>query len=366
MHYDGNSWSLVTSPAVHGELRYVAAFSHNDVWAAGTEINGPLIVHWNGSSWSKKATPPGADRGLRGLDAVPGGELWTLGLADDGSGSPSKTFLEVWDGNSWSDVPTFDVVGTLSSVDAVSATQAWAVGTYAAQSGRSLVEHWDGSQWDFAAVPSSGIFDALSDVEMLSPTDVWSVGGFNANDFKSRTFIQHICPVAVRDAGFSPDVAVAGQGHTAFWTFASGATAQHSVADASGMNFFDSGPKPPGSSFAFTFMTSGGYPIVDPSTGETGTVQVPMRVRPTTGSESTPFQIRWAEAPPPTRLTQDVQIKRPGAGSFVGWRRGTEQISGTFLPDSGPGIYLFRARLREKVVGGGATDWSPVRIIEVG
>jgi hypothetical protein len=50
-HWDGTSWSVVSSPAPHGnnrKLLAIAAISASDIWAAGSAG----IENWNGTSWS--------------------------------------------------------------------------------------------------------------------------------------------------------------------------------------------------------------------------------------------------------------------------------------------------------------------------
>ena len=57
-HWDGVVWTQVHSPnrgPEENELRGVSALSPTDIWAVGgfasEEIQHPLVVHWNGSSW---------------------------------------------------------------------------------------------------------------------------------------------------------------------------------------------------------------------------------------------------------------------------------------------------------------------------
>jgi hypothetical protein len=85
MHYDGKAWRVVPSPNVSEQanadnvLRGVAAAGPSDVWAVGmyqneqTQIHQhrTLIEHWNGSSWSIVSSPsPGHSSELNAA-AVP-------------------------------------------------------------------------------------------------------------------------------------------------------------------------------------------------------------------------------------------------------------------------------------------------------
>jgi len=80
----------------------------------------------------------------------------------------------------WTVVPA-QAVGTsslLTSVDAVSATDGWAVGG----SGNGLVERWNGSAWNVVASPNlldpanSLSWATLSGVDAVSATDAFAVG----------------------------------------------------------------------------------------------------------------------------------------------------------------------------------------------
>lgn len=71
--------------------------------------------------------------------------------------------------------PSFDV---LTDVSALSATDAWAVGTSGRGSNaRPLIEHWDGMTWSVVPGPTTSTsFLGLNGVVAISPTNVWAVG----------------------------------------------------------------------------------------------------------------------------------------------------------------------------------------------
>ncbi len=72
--------SLVASPnAIPGftGLRGVDALGPNDVWAAGSDLNGTLIEHWNGTSWRVMPDPgPGT---LLDIEALSPTDVWVVG-----------------------------------------------------------------------------------------------------------------------------------------------------------------------------------------------------------------------------------------------------------------------------------------------
>src|SRR6476620_1936981 len=56
-HYDGRAWHNVTSYAGRGYLYSVSAASTDDVWAVGEASNRVLMLHWDGTSWTRVSTP---------------------------------------------------------------------------------------------------------------------------------------------------------------------------------------------------------------------------------------------------------------------------------------------------------------------
>jgi streptogramin lyase len=163
-------------------------------------------------------------------------------------------------------------------------------------------------------------------------------------------------------SGFAPGTRGSAAGSTVQWSFLGAKAAE--VADASGMGLFDSGSKLPGTSFSFVFVGAGAYKYKDALGTAKGTVKVPMKVQPTSGGPSTPFTVTWASGTAPAGFLYDVQIQRPGSGSFVDWQVGVTAKSTTFTPDAGVGVYQFHARLR-KVAGGKASGYSAAKKITV-
>src|SRR5438132_2657024 len=126
-HWDGSQWTMVSSPnpgSVRDELYGVAAISANDVWAVGDSFNGgnsnnlTLIEHWDGTSWSVVSSPdPGGDNTLNGVVALSATNVWAVG-----------SLIEHWDGTQWSIVSS-PSTGYLYGVAAVNPNDMWAVGS---------------------------------------------------------------------------------------------------------------------------------------------------------------------------------------------------------------------------------------------
>jgi hypothetical protein len=111
------------------------------------------------------------------------------------------------------------------------------------------------------------------------------------------------------------------------WRFDPLNTATHSVADATGLGLFDSGPRGSGGSFVYQFPAAGTYTVVDADTGNQESVQVPLVVGPKNGTSATTFHLRWAPYGWNTGLVFDVQIERPGETAFSTWRRGDPALA---------------------------------------
>ena len=126
-------------------------------------------------------------------------------------------------------------------------------------------------------------------------------------------------------------------------------SAQHSIADNSGLGLFSSGPLTPPAAFDYSFPAAGGYKIVDSTTGHTATVQVATG-NPPTAPVNVPFTVSWASAPLPASSVEDVQVMTPGSASWVNFKQGTTALSAPYTPTAA-GTYKFRARLRNTTTG---------------
>jgi hypothetical protein len=185
--FDGASWSktAVANPA-GGSLNDVKAFSATDAWAVGrsatSSLGSTLARHWQGSSWAQVATPsPGTrDNTLLGVAGTSPSDVWAVGWYRDlpyGNRAQHSLVLH-WNGSAWSRVSSPDVGNAqtvLKDVVALSSTDVWAVG-YTDDFGgptRAVALHWNGTSWTVAPAPALGTLDAVT---ALSPTDIWASG----------------------------------------------------------------------------------------------------------------------------------------------------------------------------------------------
>lgn len=194
------SWQEVSSPNVSGatsvnnELLGVAALSGNNVWAVGwaQDPNGPsyvkrtLIQHFNGNLWSIVPSPNRNNDVISELHSVSGtsaNDVWAVGFSHNGN-FPSRTLIQHWDGTQWRIVPSpspDSQLNELRGVVALSANNAWAVGyrggTNNATPLETLILHWDGVSWRQVASPNvPGGANQLSGITATSSNNVWAVG----------------------------------------------------------------------------------------------------------------------------------------------------------------------------------------------
>jgi hypothetical protein len=123
---------------------------------------------------------PGPHAQLYAVDALSATDAWAVGQYSD---RPSLTLIEHWDGTSWTVVrsprPHHRGAGEgLSGVLALASDDVWAVGSQALQtSDGTLIEHWDGSRWSVVSSPSPGQSDDLDQVMRHGPNGrLWAVG----------------------------------------------------------------------------------------------------------------------------------------------------------------------------------------------
>lgn len=165
-------WCVTSGPAsdhppLIPNLTSIAAIAPDNIWAVGNESSRgsiydypsvPLIEHWDGTQWS----------------IVPEADTTALyqSLVQRLTGVPSSKITEAT---------------ALNSISAVSANDIWAIGSISANGPSSsvshtLIEHWDGQQWQLIAgpnvKPAVGTM-SLNSIAAVAANDVWAVGFIN-------------------------------------------------------------------------------------------------------------------------------------------------------------------------------------------
>jgi len=181
-HWDGLSWTMVTTPTLpsnYNELLAISAVSANDVWAVGSSDGEALAEHWDGTSWSVVPNPnPDMGNRFLGVATIASDDVWAVGY-HVGADGLSQTLVERWDGTSWSVVPSPNVPNQHNTLNAVtvvpgSPDELWAVGR--ADPSMPLILHWNGTQWSIVPGPDAGSVPLLYGVVAISANDVWAVG----------------------------------------------------------------------------------------------------------------------------------------------------------------------------------------------
>lgn len=205
MHWDGTQWSVVPSPSTGytTELDGVAVLAANDVWAVGAFNKGtldhpdpyPLIERWDGTAWHIVSNPTTSGGQLRAIATIPGTkQLWAVGYTANSKGSSyGQPLVERWDGSAWKVVtsPLVPLGATgvqLQSVTALSAMDAWAVGTANGSASTNYLAHWDGANWQSPYIPSATV--SLASVAAAGPHDVRAVGWIAVHGYYDA--IEHV------------------------------------------------------------------------------------------------------------------------------------------------------------------------------
>jgi hypothetical protein len=198
------SWLVVASPNVgagENTLLGVTALSPTDAWAVGELFEPgagvrPLIERWDGTSWTVTPSPTtGAGASLSAVAAISTTDVWAVGRfhVEGTSESDGRTLVQHWDGSEWTIVPSPNAGlesrgnGTLAGVFALASDDVWAVGSHFPREKlptlQPLIEHWDGEEWEVVPGPSEspGPWSELSDISGTSPSDLWAVGGRDAD-----------------------------------------------------------------------------------------------------------------------------------------------------------------------------------------
>ena len=188
------AFHVVASPNGTGNnvLQSNTVINANDAWAVGTTSatstsSRTLAEHWNGTSWSIKATanPDTRHNRLLSVSAVSSNDIWAVGYYDINATNlhDLATLAEHWNGTSWSKVTTVNpTVGALFlGVTTIATNDVWAVGQYfnfGTFSWNTLTEHYNGSTWSVVPSANSSTLDynELDTISAFSSTDIWAVG----------------------------------------------------------------------------------------------------------------------------------------------------------------------------------------------
>jgi alpha-tubulin suppressor-like RCC1 family protein len=200
-------WRVVPSPIpgsqlTDADMSAVSAASAGDAWAVGagsTSSGAPLAEGWNGKKWTVVTLPAGsgASSSLSGVDDLSTTDAWAVGQTggeDAGGGTGAGTLIEHWDGTSWAVVPSPDPEqgpGTFDELEAVGGTKPddlWAVGSFS--DGETFIAllllHWNGTVWSFSPPPTESAVQFGEAVTVISAHDAWVVGDAEGGTVSAR------------------------------------------------------------------------------------------------------------------------------------------------------------------------------------
>jgi hypothetical protein len=191
------TWAVVPSPNLtqfSNVLWGVDALSSGGAWAVGRAETGTLPIHrpvierWNGTSWSISASPlPSGGGELRDVDAISASNAWAVGFTNSSNGN--LTLTERWNGTSWSIVPSPSVSAQnhLLGVKTLSAGDAWAVGSHNVPGSwafSTLTMRWTNGAWSIVPSPDTASFENhLMAIDGVSANDLWAVGHTRNGDY---------------------------------------------------------------------------------------------------------------------------------------------------------------------------------------
>jgi len=196
--WNGTAWSQLAVPSsvTYDEMEHVQAFSSADAWAVGvgsSATTGAAVataLNWNGSTWTQVATPVSTTNNLS-INAISGAsasDIWVVGETMT-PGYHNRQFTSVimhYNGSSWTQMTAPDNSGLLD-VDAVSATDAWAI----AADGSVL--NWNGTAWTVVTQLAQG----NTAIAALSATDVWVAGVVSLTHYNGTSWTSASDPAGV-------------------------------------------------------------------------------------------------------------------------------------------------------------------------
>jgi hypothetical protein len=178
------------SAATNSTFASVSASGPDEAWAVGTfsntdALDQPLAEHWNGTTCTRVTVPAPAGQGatLSGVDDLSPTDAWAVGA------SGGLTLIEHWNGTSWSIVPSPNPAtgipgdgDSLAAIAGTSPNDLWAAGSDVTEQGggeiQLLFEHFNGATWTAAASPAGDGGGVSSAITAISSDDFWAVGSF--------------------------------------------------------------------------------------------------------------------------------------------------------------------------------------------
>jgi hypothetical protein len=229
MHFDGTRW--VSTPIPNAGPNFNTLFgvssAQHRAWAVGVHLNSDfktrgLVESWDPASaaWQVVRVPqPGAERDLFfGTSALSDSDVWAVG-EQQGSDGKFGSLIEHWNGGQWQVVSSPDPGSSgnhLYGVLALAPDNVWAVGQRndAGSPDHELIVHWDGQRWSVLPSANHGTASAALYAVTADRDGLWAVGETTDANAGGHPLVEHFA------ADQHPDVVsllAAGSVWTTLW-----------------------------------------------------------------------------------------------------------------------------------------------------
>jgi DNA-binding beta-propeller fold protein YncE/subtilisin family serine protease len=200
--WNGSSWTKLATPnqeplekSVLEDVSCPIAQYCVAVGWANKAASSKVILTWSGSSWKEGKAAAGTGRALMAIDCTSASHCV--------SASSDPGYVETWNGSSWTGkslpIPSYANNVSMEGVDCVTPNYCVAVGQAAMKSNGvrvPLAEVWNGSTWSVqgAARNTSAAVGVLSGVACLSPRSCTAVGWSWASGARQPVIQNRIAP----------------------------------------------------------------------------------------------------------------------------------------------------------------------------
>ncbi|GAA4637549.1 hypothetical protein GCM10023196_091790 [Actinoallomurus vinaceus] len=179
-------WKVVSIPddTTYNRINAMSTRGPDDAWLVGDNDtragsgNAILTEHWDGTAWYKVTAPVPADTvsaGFLSVAAVGPNDAWAAGWRQTQDSVPG--LLEHWDGTAWNQAAlpagTDDLI--LNAVAATAADDIWVAGYHNSTDQPALL-HGDGHSWQLVNLPKTGRYGELNTLAVGGRNDVWAAG----------------------------------------------------------------------------------------------------------------------------------------------------------------------------------------------
>jgi hypothetical protein len=191
LEWNGSVWDAtegMPSPGTFNFLYGVHCVASNDVWAVGNKDTDPLILHYDGSSWSEEDAPaPGTQQNfLQDVSCWNNENCRAVGSQQD-TGSHSAPLVLEYDGTDWQEDPTSDPSSSadpLSGVTYLSSGGLWSAGFSGLTPSATMVLKYASGSWSRDTTPNQGtshnylVGVTVDPNSSCAERDSWAVGWY--------------------------------------------------------------------------------------------------------------------------------------------------------------------------------------------